>query len=122
MKKFLLTFLAVMLAFSLCGCVFNREEPFDPGDMSTWFSDSPEGGADAEAARGIVTGMSFQEIVDILGKPQREVGKDMWIMQWELSDGRLLNVSFGMADPNVAESDRRKGDIIVTDIGVTDKK
>ncbi len=115
MKKNLLCAVAIIFILTLCSCDLKREEPLDLNDTSTWFSVSSDEKATGDIAREIKNGMSFKEIVSLLGKPQRDVGKDVWIMQWDLSDGSKLNVCFGMADPNVMAASRSKGDMIATE-------
>jgi hypothetical protein len=66
----------------------------DINDPTTWYEPTRYGGIDEDLAERISVGMTFYEIADILGKPQRDVGSGVVIMEWEMRSGKVLNVAF----------------------------
>ena len=67
---------------------------FDKNDHNTWYAPAEEGGIDDSLAEKIKVGMTFDEIVAIIGKPQRDVGSGAWLMEWEMKSGNILVVAF----------------------------
>lgn len=47
-----------------------------------------------EMAEKIVEGMSVGEAYAIMGKPQRDVGSGLVILEWDLDTGEILKVPF----------------------------
>ncbi len=41
--------------------------------------------------------MTFEEIVAILGRPQRDTGSGIWIMEWDMKSGKAFAVCFNKA-------------------------
>ena len=72
---------------------------FDKNNPETWFDDRKNGGVSYEDAKMIKTGMTFEEIVGILGKPQRDVGSGVVAMEWDISTGEILYVCFNKVPP-----------------------
>ena len=73
---------------------------FDKNDHETWFEEAKNGGIDYKAAQEIKVGMTLEEIVEMIGKPQRDVGSGTFLMEWDIKSGEVLLVSF---NPSVSE-------------------
>ncbi len=87
--------LALLLCTVLGGCQMSAEiGGFDKNDPDTWYASASNGGVDDALVKQIETGMTFSEIVEVLGKPQRDIGSGVWVMEWEMKSGSVLAVSF----------------------------
>lgn len=75
---------------------------FDKNNHDTWFEDARNGGIDEDKTKEIQLGMTFGEIVEIIGKPQRDTGSGVWQMEWDLKSGRVFVVCF---NPAVSDND-----------------
>lgn len=72
---------------------------FDKNNPETWIDDENNDKVGYEDAKKIKTGMTFEEIVGILGKPQRDVGSGVVAMEWDISTGEVLYVCFNKVPP-----------------------
>ncbi len=77
---------------------FKAAERFDKNDLKTWFDPYREAELDTEAVNKIAPDMTFEELVDLLGRPQRGASPAepgiKCNMQWEYSGGYTLIVTF----------------------------
>ena len=46
-----------------------------------------------EEAGGVLVGMKLAEVIRKLGPAKRDIGSSMYIVKWNISDGRTLRVS-----------------------------
>ena len=93
-KLFLVISVMLLMIFSTIVVFCYALGVFDKNDHTTWFEPVRNGGVDDTLVEQIKVGMTFIEIVDILGKPQRDIGSGVWQMEWELKSGDYLVVSF----------------------------
>ncbi len=98
---------------------------FDINDHNTWYEDAKNGGIDDDMTEKIKVGMTFSEVVEIIGKPQRDTGTGAWVMEWDMKSGKVFVVCFnpGASDDHGAESttDQSRNDLISYHIEVRDK-
>ena len=80
-------------------------DDFDKYDTQTWFAPTRNGGIDDELAEQIEVGMTFTEIVELIGRPQEEVGSGVFAPAWELKSGKKLIVYTTSVTPDITESD-----------------
>ncbi|MBQ7603756.1 MAG: hypothetical protein IJU75_02265 [Clostridia bacterium] len=81
----------IMLVCYMTGS-FNKNEP------ETWFEPAHNGGVSDEKIQQIKNGMTLEEIVEIIGKPQRDVGSGVLIAEWDLKSGSKLRVAMNPAE------------------------
>ena len=76
-------------------------------------------------AEKITVGMTFSEVVDIIGKPQRDTGSGVWIMEWDMKSGKVLAVCFNPVTDAKAKgssnADYERSDLISYHIEVKNK-
>lgn len=98
MKKILLLVVCtVVCAVSClfgCGPKNSQNTEFDPNDTGTWFDETSGAQIDILDVEKLKTGMTFDETVDLLGKPKRDIGSGVVIMEWDMVSGAHLNVFF----------------------------
>ena len=71
----------------------NSDKALDLNNMETWFDDTAAKLSDDSIAY-IRVGMSFEEVVDAIGKPKSDVGSGAFVFEWQLSSGSVLDVTF----------------------------
>lgn len=81
------------------GVINHDTGAFDKNNPETWIDDENNDKVGYEDAKKIKTGMTFEEIVEILGKPQRDVGSGVVAMEWDISTGEVLYVCFNKVPP-----------------------
>lgn len=84
----------IVIFLSIIMVVCYATDDFDKNDPDTWYTTAKNGGVDGVLADQIKVGMTFDEIVGIIGKPQRDIGSGVWQMEWEMKSGEVLVVSF----------------------------
>ena len=67
--------------------IVNNYEVLDKEEPETWFDENKTILPTLEMAKKIQLGMSLDDVVFILGKPQRDVGSGRTIFEFNLSDG-----------------------------------
>lgn len=72
----------------------SQNTEFDPNDTGTWFDETSGAQIDILDVEKLKTGMTFDETVDLLGKPKRDIGSGVVIMEWDMVSGAHLNVFF----------------------------
>jgi len=65
----------------------------DKEDPSSWFDEDKTRLPDIAIAQSIVPGMSLDDVVAAMGKPQRDVGSGPLIMEFDLSDGGKVDIT-----------------------------
>ena len=80
-------------------------DSFDQNDMATWFATARNGGINDELAEQIEVGMTFTEIVELIGRPQEDIGSGVFAPAWELKSGKKLIVYTTSVTPDITESD-----------------
>ncbi len=69
-------------------------KPFDISDPATWYVEAKAGGLSDETAALAKIGMSLEEAVTALGKPQRDVASGGVILEWDMKSGESLLLGF----------------------------
>lgn len=109
MKLIVTIFVAFVIIASMLVVVCYATGVFDKNNHNTWFEPVKNGGVDDALVEQIKVGMTFSEIVEIIGKPQKDIGSGAWQMEWKLESGDKLVVSFNSTasenneDKSVAE-------------------
>ncbi len=63
-------------------------------DPTSWFDENKSNLPSEEDIKCIKLGMSLEEIVTILGKPQRDIGSGAFLFEFDLSSGKKLEALF----------------------------
>ena len=87
---FVLCFICI-LGFSSCG---EQVIPYDEGNMDTYLEPDKKDLPTSEEFSKVKEGMSFTEVVNLIGRPQRELGSGAIIYEFDLSDGTVCAVYF----------------------------
>ena len=66
----------------------------DKNDPYTWFDVNKTDLPSLETCRAITRRMSLNQVIGKLGKPQRNVGSDAFLFQFDLDDGFILTITF----------------------------
>lgn len=72
----------------------SAEIPFDKNSPATWFCAAQNGGIGEDQAEKLEVGMTFTEVVALLGRPQRDVGSGSTLAEWDMQSGKVLTVCF----------------------------
>ena len=104
-KITLIVSIAIVLIATTVTVVCYSTDSFDQNDMATWFATARNGGIDDELAEQIEVGMTFTEIVELIGRPQEDIGSGVFVPAWELKSGKKLIVYTTSVTPNITESD-----------------
>ncbi len=72
----------------------SAEIPFDKNNPATWFCATQNGGIGEDQAEKLEVGMTFTEVVALLGRPQRDVGSGSMLAEWDMQSGKVLTVCF----------------------------
>lgn len=67
---------------------------FDEHNPNIWLEDAKNGGIDDRLTEQITVGMTLGEVVEIIGKPQRDTGSGAVVMEWDMKSGRVFVVCF----------------------------
>lgn len=101
-------------------CVFSaahvKKSPnmvFDPNAPETLFDETGEEQINICDIEQLQTGMSLDEIVEILGKPKRDVGSGVVIMEWDMVSGTHLDVYFVKQTSNNSQNETTSGRLII---------
>lgn len=116
----------MLLSIALAGCDTTNEnkgniddnnieditvEGIDKSDPYTWFDVTKTDLPSLEACKHITNGMTLNQVIRKIGKPQREIGYGATIMQFDVDDGSILTVTFDMdlkkieSNPNLSTYD-----------------
>ena len=93
-KKILILMTALTVLFSVIFTVCYASGIFNINDPETWFEEAQNGGIDDDLTKKIRVGMTLEEVVAILGKPQRDTGSGVLLMEWDLKSGKIFVVAF----------------------------
>ncbi|MBO7400279.1 MAG: hypothetical protein J6U75_03625 [Clostridia bacterium] len=69
-------------------------QDFDLNDPETWCAPGVKNDVSPEDAVKIGVGMSFERVVELIGRPLRDEGSGGWIMVWKLKNGDDFKVAF----------------------------
>ncbi len=72
----------------------SAEIPFDKNNPATWLCAAQNGGIGEDQAEKLEVGMTFTEVVALLGRPQRDVGSGSTLAEWDMQSGKVLTVCF----------------------------
>lgn len=72
----------------------SAEIPFDKSNPATWLCAAQNGGIGEDQAEKLEVGMTFTEVVALLGRPQRDVGSGSTLAEWDMQSGKVLTVCF----------------------------
>lgn len=78
----------------------SAEIPFDKNNPATWFCAAQNGGIGEDQAEKLEVGMTFTEVVALLGRPQRDVGSGSTLAEWDMQSGKVLTVCFRPSGTN----------------------
>ncbi|MDE6585774.1 MAG: hypothetical protein K2K80_03740 [Clostridia bacterium] len=97
----------MLSSISLAGCDTSDHNPahnpageditvdgIDKEDTYTWFDLNKTDLPSMEACRQIKEGMSLNQVIDKIGKPQRDIGYGAVLFQFDLADGSVFTVTF----------------------------
>ncbi len=94
----------------------NHETPFDKNNRETWYDTSSNKKITTSDLEKIKEGMSFEEVVSMIGKPNKDVGSGAFVMEWDMESDRTLWITF-----NPAIDSKSEGDLIAYVISVAEK-
>ncbi len=130
MKKVITVMLSLLLGGSLilsfAGCNANADltaEGIDKNDPYTWFEVNKEALPTREQCQEITVGMRLNEVIEKLGKPQRDIGSGVILFQFDVADGFAFIVRFETdvaSDPSLPTYDRLIVDLLKFDAAVPD--
>ncbi len=127
MKKVVTVMLSLLLGgsvvLSFAGCHVGVAEGIDKNDPYTWFEANKEVLPTREQCREITVGMRLNEVIEKLGKPQRDVGSGVSLFQFDVADGSAFIVRFETdvaSDPSLPTYDRLIVDLLMFDAAVPD--
>ncbi len=69
-------------------------EGFDVNDASTWFDKEGKTVVSLGKTEQLAIGMSFEDVVREIGRPQRDPYSGIIGYEWELEDGRMMHCIF----------------------------
>lgn len=83
-------------------------EGIDKTDPYTWFDVTKTDLPSLEMCQEITEGMTLNQVIRKIGKPQRDIGYGTMILQFDVDDGSVFTVSFlkDKDDPAVADYDK----------------
>jgi len=87
---------------------------FDKNNHETWYDNSSDKKITASELKKIKEGMSFEEIVSIIGKPTKDIGSGAFVMEWDMESNKTLTITF-----NPAIDSESEGDLIAYRISVS---
>lgn len=108
MRKIFIALLSVILCFAVvlpfAGCSPKQNnkvdsedvtaEGIDKEDVYTWFDVNKSDLPNLSACLEIKEGMSLNQVIKILGKPQRSIAVDSFLFQFDLNYGSVLTITF----------------------------
>ena len=68
----------------------------DKENIYTWFDINKTDLPSLEECKNIKVGMSLNQVICEIGKPQRDIGSGVALFQFDLDDGSILTISFGI--------------------------
>ncbi|MBQ7172112.1 MAG: hypothetical protein IJR89_07540 [Clostridia bacterium] len=89
---------------------------FDKNNHETWYDNSNNKKITTSDLEKIKEGMSFEEVVSIIGKPTKDIGSGAFVMEWNMESNRTLTITF-----NPAIDSKSEGDLIAYLISVSEK-
>lgn len=95
-RKIIIISAVLILLFSASIVVF-ASGLLDRNNPSNWIDPNKKNLPNIEDVDKIEVGMEIQEVINILGKPQRDVGSGLIIYEFDLSNGQVL-VTFWHVD------------------------
>ena len=66
----------------------------DKENIYTWFDMNKTNLPSLEKCKKIKVGMSLNQVISEMGKPQRDIGYGAWLFQFDLDDGSIFTVTF----------------------------
>ena len=80
-----------MVMLSSCG---KQDPPYDERKLNTYIEPNKKELPTPEEFSDVKEGMTFTEVVELVGRPQREIGSGAVIYEFDLSDGSTYAVYF----------------------------
>ena len=125
-KKTIIVFtVMIVILASVMGINCCATGVFDKNDHNTWYEDAKNGGIDDDMTEKIKVGMTFGEVVEIIGKPQRDTGSGAWQMEWDMKSGKVFVVCFNSVtnakDEVSSNAEYKRSDLISYHIEVRNK-
>ena len=106
MKKTILIVAAILLAGVTAAGVAYATGVFDLNNHETWYDEAGSRIVTEDEVKSIKKGMSFEEIVSIIGRPKRDVGSGATVMEWDMESNKTLLITFNPVPDSESEGDR----------------
>lgn len=84
---------------------YSSVSALDKRDSHSWIDENKTDFPDEEEIDKLKMGMSIDEVVAILGKPQSDIGSGVWLFVFKLSSGKQLVAGFGLEFENAGASE-----------------
>ena len=106
-KKIKLLGLFVLILLCSFGIILvtAKGKSFDINNHETWFDDSGKHIVPLKDAESIKEGMSFADVVALIGKPKEDVGSGAFVMKWDVESGKVLLITFNPVGKQTSEGD-----------------
>lgn len=114
-KLYFIACLVLILCFGSIGVAY-AVGAFDKNNHETWYDNSSNKNVSMSDLEKIKEGMSFEEIVSIIGKPTKDIGSGAFVMEWDMESDRTLTITF-----NRDVDSENEGDLTAYLIRVTEK-
>lgn len=113
-KTVLFLVCSILFLFFVGTAVAYAVGAFDKNNHETWYDNSNNNMITTSELEKIKEGMSFEEIVSIIGKPTKDIGSGTFVMVWDLDFDKTLTITF-----NPAIDSESEGDLIAYRISVS---
>lgn len=87
---------------------------FDVNNHETWF-DTSERKVRVRDAKKVQEGMMFKDVVELIGRPKRDIGSGGFVMEWDLTDGEILRIVFLKTSSDSIEGNLRASIVEIVD-------
>lgn len=78
----------------------------DKENIYTWFDTNKTDLPSLEKCKKIKAGMSLNQVISEIGKPQRDIGSGVPLFQFDLDNGSICTISFNIENkPNISDYD-----------------
>ncbi len=109
-KTVLLVVVSVLIIGTVIGTVyiigmFDNNTAFDKNHHETWYDASSNKRIKTSDVDKIKEGMSFEEIVSLIGKPKRDVGSGAFVLEWDMESDKKLQITFNPMPDRECEGD-----------------
>lgn len=110
MKKVIFVFISVLVTLSII-VICCATNVFDKKNPNTWFEENGKNVITHKDIEQLKIGMSLEQVIDILGKPQKDEGSGAIIFVWKMESNEKLIAYFLHKKPECDESGKNVDDI-----------